>query len=162
MQTPYRCLKGAGVLGAALLAQVAICADYPTTISSFSPLAYWRFNETATSPAAQAFADSSSIGTSIGYAAGPVTNFVPGIVGHAVRFGNGNNQGGHVSATVDVPWNATVNPGAPFTVEGWINQAEATTDTTGLAPFSSMSSYFFGAARSGWLFYVNNTGRVQF
>src|SRR5258706_15907756 len=70
MKTPHLYLKGAGVLGAALLAQVAMCADYPTTISSFSPLAYWRFNETATSPSAQAFADSSSTGTSIGYAAG--------------------------------------------------------------------------------------------
>jgi len=25
-----------------------------------------------------------------------------------------------------------------------------------------MSAYFFGAARSGWLFYVNNTGECNF
>src|ERR1041385_203361 len=111
MKTSHSILRGAGCLGAALLAQVALCADYPTTISSFNPLAYWRFNETAISPAAQTFADSSSVGTSIGYAVGPVTNFVTGIVGRAVRFGNSANQGSYVSAAVDVPWNATVNPG---------------------------------------------------
>jgi len=42
------------------------------------------------------------------------------------------------------------------------DEAEATMIATGLCPFSSMSAYFFGAARSGWLVYVNNTGRVQF
>src|SRR6267378_1626970 len=100
----------------ALAYVTASAADYQSTVLSHSPLAYWRFNETASSPAAQSFADSSSIGTSIGYAAGPVTNFVSGIVGHAVQFGNANNLGGHVPASVDVPWNATINPGAPFTV----------------------------------------------
>jgi hypothetical protein len=162
MKTPHLRLKGAGFLGAALLAQVAMCADYPTTISSFSPLAYWRFNETAASPAAQTFADSSTTGTSLGYAAGPVTNAVAGIVGNAVRFGNAPNQGSYVAASVDVPWNATINPNAPFSVEGWINPADPITDTTGLCPFSSMSTYFFPAARVGWLFYVNNTGTVVF
>jgi hypothetical protein len=158
-------LRSLTLMGAALLASSAPmvnAADYQSTILSHNPLAYWRFNETAASPAAQTIADSSSTGTSIGYAAGPVTSGAPGRVGNGVRFGNAANQGSYVSASVDIPWNATINPGAPFSVEAWVNPADPITDTTGLCPLSSMSSYFFAAARAGWLFYINNAGSVVF
>src|SRR5438552_770327 len=99
----------------------SLAADYPTTVSSFSPLGYWRFNETGSSPAVQSYADSSSVGTSTAYAVGSVTNAVAGIVGNCVRPGNPQNLGSYVAASVDIPWNATINPNAPFTVECWVN-----------------------------------------
>src|SRR5215471_17238385 len=95
----------------------ARAADYPTTVSGLNPIGYWRFNETANSPALNRAADSA--GSSTGYVVGPVTNGAPGIVGNCVRLGNPPNNGSYVVAAVDVPWNATINPGAPFTVEFW-------------------------------------------
>jgi len=163
MKTPPK-LRSFTLMGAALLAGAASmvqAADYQSTVLSHNPLAYWRFNETATSPAIDTISDSSG-GNSTGFAVGPVTNGAPGRIGNGVRFGNSANQGSYVSAAVDIPWNATINPGAPFSVEAWVNPADPITDTTGLCPLSSMSSYFFAAARSGWLFYVNNTGSVVF
>src|SRR5207247_5694112 len=58
--------------------------------------------------------------------------------------------------------NAALNPNPPFSVEFWV-KAAAQGDSTGNCPLSSFAgAYFFPNNRSGWLFYVNSSGRMEF
>src|SRR5207247_1527168 len=90
-------------------------ADFPTTMTGLNPAAWWRFNETAASPAPNIASNWSTLGAAgNGYVLPLATNGVAGRVGNAVQL-NGNS-----SSCVEVPFNATLNPNPPFSVEFWV------------------------------------------
>src|SRR2546430_953600 len=92
MKTHHHLQNPAGFVGAALLAvsiQIATPADYPTTVSSFSPLAYWRLDETAAAPPLNKLANSGSLGSvGDGYAVLDVGKGQAGVVGNSIRLNN--------------------------------------------------------------------------
>ncbi len=132
-------------------------ADFPTTMSGLNPAAWWRLNETAASPVPNIASNWSTLGAvGNGYVLPLATNGVAGRVGNAVQLS------GDPASCVDVPFNATLNPNPPFSVEFWVKGA-AQGDSTGNCPLSSFAgSFFFPNNRSGWLFYLNNNGRMEF
>ncbi len=137
----------AAALGAVLAVPCAR-ADYPSTVSSHNPAAYWRLNETTPVPTDVAI-NSGTVG-----AAGnglyfgvlhPVTGILgPGTDTAATILNNPANNGG--LRRVRVPFNAGLNQAGPFTVEFWAKPAQ---QGTGTCPYSSID---FPNAR-GWLFY---------
>src|SRR5215472_16755796 len=118
------CLPHLARFGTALLAlsgSALQAADYPTTILSHHPAAYWRFNETAPpSPALNLVTNYGSVGSAgDGVAVRQVTKGQPGIVGHSILLYNGGVGSTECDSKVDVPFNAALSPNAPFTVELW-------------------------------------------
>ena len=134
-------------------------SDFPTTLSGLNPAAWWRFNETGASPAPNIASNWSTLGAAAnGYVLPQATNGQAGRVGMAVQL-YGNSDG---SSCVEVPFNPTLNPNPPFSVEFWV-KAAAQGDSTGNCPLSSFAgAFFFPNNRSGWLFYLNNSGRMEF
>ncbi len=131
-------------------------ADFPTSMTNLNPAAWWRFNETAASPAPNIASNWSTLGAAgNGYVLEQATNGVAGRVGNAVQL-IGNN-----SSCVEVPFNPALNPNPPFSLEFWV-EADAQGDATGNCPLSSFNPYFFPNNRSGWLVYLNSGGRFQF
>jgi len=149
----------------ALSSGLATAADYPTTVSSFNPLGYWRLNETASSPALNSVANSSTLGAAAnGYVVLDVTKGQPGIVGNSIRLNNVGNTVGHCGSKVDVPYLAALNPASPFSIEFWTKPGPSLGgDGTGFCPLSCFNPNWYGGGnRSGWLFYVNNNGVWNF
>src|SRR6266850_3539640 len=142
----------------------AQAADYPTTVLSHNPVGYWRFDETASSPPLNKLANSGSVGSiADGIAVADVGKGEPGRVGSCIRLNNPAFDAGHCSSKVDVPFNATLNPAPPFSIEFWAKPNGLGADPTGFCPLSSFNPNGFGGGnRSGYLFYLNNTGRWQF
>src|SRR5439155_19937091 len=139
-------------------------AQYSNAVGSLGPLGYWRFNETAVSPALNKIANSGSLGANAdGNVVLDVGKAEAGIVGSCIRLNNPGNTGGYAGSRVDVPWSAALNPKAPFTIEFWAKPNGLGSDTTGFCPLMSFNPFGYGGGnRSGWLFYLNNTGRWQF
>src|SRR6516165_4737052 len=57
---PTSALFAAALL--ALAVEGVVAADFPTTVLSLNPLAYWRFNETTPSPSPPMVTNSSTLG----------------------------------------------------------------------------------------------------
>src|SRR5437899_3028825 len=97
-------------------------SDYPTTVQSFSPLGYWRLNETGPSPALHSVANSGTLGAAgNGYIVldvGMGESGANSIVGTAARLNNGGVAIGNCGSKIDVPWNSALNP-TTFTIEFW-------------------------------------------
>ena len=145
-----------------LWCSVGQAADYQTTVTGYGPLGYWRFNETAPSPALNKVSNAGSLASAAdGYALN-VTKGEAGIVGNSLKL---VNLGGTVncSSRVDVPYSSPLNPGV-FSVEIWIKPSTyAGTDDTGTCIMTSLNSNGFNSAnRQGWVMYMGNTGRLQF
>jgi hypothetical protein len=158
------CSRVAGTALLALFSAASHGADYATTVLAEGPLAYWRFNETTTSPALNQVANLGSLG---GVANGNLILEVgkgePGMVGKAVRFLNEGNVVGYCGTKIDVPFHPALNPRGPFSFEFWAKPNLLGGDATGSALACSMNPNFFtGGNRSGWLLYMNNAGRWQF
>src|SRR5437867_12743630 len=84
-------------------------ADYATTVLSFNPLAYWRFNETAASPALNKTTNSSSMGSVLdGYVIADAKLGQPGIVGNCVLVTNAatgsGGYAGYCNGKIDIPF----------------------------------------------------------
>src|SRR5436190_4686147 len=95
-----------------LIVSVMLCsltqlwADYASTVQSLNPLGYWRFNETATSPAINKVANSGSLGSiGDGYIVLDVGKGEPGVVGNAIRLNNSGSTVGYAGSKIDVPFN---------------------------------------------------------
>src|SRR5262249_35200437 len=137
--------------GAVLLTCCAVMntrADYASSVLSHSPLGYWRFDEAASSPALNSVANSSPQGHALdGYAVLDLAKGQRGKIGSCIRL---NNAVGitHCSSKVDVPYNATLNPQPPFTVEFWANPNSMPVDANGfgLCPVSSVNPNGFGGS----------------
>src|SRR6185295_6480158 len=64
---------------------------------------------------------------------------------------------------IDVPFNDALNPSYPFSVEFWVKPNHLGGDATGACPLSSFNPNWYGGGnRSGFLFYLSNTGKWQF
>src|SRR5882724_1986066 len=137
-------------------------ADYATTMTTFAPLAYWRFNETATSPALNKTSNSSSMGSILdGYVVADAKLGEPGIVGKSVRITNPGSSAGYCNGKIDIPFNAALNKPGAFSFEFWM-MPNTLGDTAGMAILSSMMNEPVASARSGYLIYVDVTGRMEF
>ncbi len=139
-------------------------ADYATTVMAQNPVAYWRLNETEASPPPNIVANLGTVGSvGNGYIVMDVGKGEAGIVGNAIRLVNAAQSTGMSGSKVDVPFNAALNPAAPFSVEFWAKPHALGTDASGLSPISCFNPNWYGGGnRSGWLFYLNNTGRWNF
>lgn len=156
--------RSALLLGTLALGGGVQASDYPTTIQSLNPLAYWRLDETTASPAINTVANSGTLGSAgNGHIVLDVGKGEPGKVGSAARFVNNGNTVGYCGSKIDVPYNAAINPVAPFSVEFWAKPNSLGADGTGFCPLSCFDPNFYGGAnRSGWLFYLNSAGQWQF
>jgi len=148
----------------ALLCAAAQAADYPTTVLSHNPLAYWRLDEAASSPAINKVANSGSLGSvADGFIVSNVGKGQSGRVGSAIRLTNPSLDAGYCNSKVDVTYNPGLNPAPPFSVEFWAKPNAIGADATGLCALSSFNPNWFGGGnRSGYLFYLSNVGVWQF
>lgn len=138
-------------------------ADYASTVLSHGPLGYWRFDETSSSPALNQVANSSTLGSVVnGNVVMDADKGQPGILGSCVRLRNTGNNIAYCGSKIDVPYHPAINPAPPFSIEFWAKAASLGADSTGFCPVSSMNPHFNSVNRSGWLFYLNNSGRWQF
>src|SRR5262245_43831726 len=127
---------------------VSARADYASTVLSHGPVAYWRFDETNSSPAPFRLANSGTVGSAgDAYALITVTNGVTGKVGNAIRLFNpkvgGNKATQHAETRADVFWNKGLNSPS-FTVEFWVQPTAhsfdaASYDATGSCPISNFN-----------------------
>src|SRR5437867_2682434 len=138
----------AATLLLAFSALLTFGADYATTMTTFAPLAYWRFNETAASPALNKTTNSSSMGSILdGYVVADATLGEPGIVGKCVRITNpGSADAGYCNGKIDVPFNAALNKPGAFSFEFWV-MPNTLGDTAGMCILSSMMNDFVASAR---------------
>jgi hypothetical protein len=149
----------------ALAYATASAADYPTTVTAFNPLGYWRLDETTAAPTVNKVANVGSLGSAAdGFVVLDVIKGEPGVVGNAIRLNNPGPNTAQCGSKVDVTYNAGLNPVPPFSVEFWAKPNSLSgTDSTGVCPLSSFDPNNFGGAnRSGYLFYCNNVGQWQF
>ncbi|MEI9961280.1 MAG: LamG domain-containing protein [Limisphaerales bacterium] len=137
-------------------------ADYASTVESFNPLAYWRFDETVATPPLNTVSNYGTLGgIANGYAMNNATKGQPGIVSNSIRFSNPGNVVGLSSNKVEIPYNPALNS-IPFSVEFWAKPNSLGNDSAGFCPVSSLDPNWYPGNRSGWLFYVNNTGVWSF
>jgi hypothetical protein len=159
-----RCALAASAL-ATLTCMSALASDYPTTVLSHNPLAYWRFDETAAAPPLNIISNYGSLGrVGDGRVILDVGKGEAGVVGSSIRLNNPGVTIGHCGSKVDVPFNSAISRNAPFTIEFWAKpNALPASDATGICPITCLDPNWYGGAnRTGWLFYVNNTGRWNF
>src|SRR5207248_2883260 len=114
---------------------LAVRADYSNTVGTLGPLGYWRFNETAASPALNKVANLGSVGSAgDGYIVLDVGKGQAGKFNNCIRLVNTGNTVAYCGSKVDVPFNAALNPNFPFSVEFWANPSGLGTDSTGFSP----------------------------
>lgn len=164
MKKPQTCRPLLGGFLATMLATAAIAqSDFPTTVESLNPIGYWRFNETTPSPALNKAVNASPLGSILD--AGVILDVgkgEPGVVGKAVRLSNPGVAAGYCGSKLDVPFNAALNKSGPFSVELWFKPASLGSDATGMAVLSSLMGDFSPSTRSGYLIYINSSGRFEF
>ena len=135
-----------------MLSVAAANADYSSTILADHPAAYYRMEE---APGAGTAADSSGNGFNGGISYDLDINSIPdypklgqngiGTNSYLFHVYSDTNAQTHVS-DIDVPFNPTLNPQGPFSVEFW---ARATSDANNYCvPVGSVGSY-----PNGWDFY---------
>jgi Concanavalin A-like lectin/glucanases superfamily len=132
-----------------LTISAASAADYPSTVLSDNPKAYYRLNDSTTR--APVNKNSGSLG-----AAGDATNDLAGVVHPfpGALAGDGNRaEFFDFSSRTEVPWNAAFNPPntQPFTVEAWFYPASDQT-ANGQCPINNRYAPS-GANRQGWVFF---------
>jgi len=146
----HRALRQKSVWAAVtLLAALSLpAADYPSTVLSDGPRAYYRLNDDTSR--ATIFQNDGSLG-----AAGNATNdlgvvrSMPGVLaGDADRAAFFD-----FTSRTEIPWNSALNPPntQPFTVEAWFYPASDQT-ATGQSPMNNRYAYS-GATRQGWVFF---------
>ena len=133
----------------ALCAGLTARADYSTTVMSLKPAGYWRLNETAAVPAPDWATNSGTAGFSAygAYLSGVVHPSTGALVAQP-----NDGAAGFSGNRVSIPYNAALNPNAPFSVECWVYK------TAGAGyPLSPLSSISTTVNRQGWLIYDNGT-----
>src|SRR5439155_12330445 len=100
-----------------------LLSSYSGIVSSFSPLGYWRLNETTQPPTTLVASNRGTLG-----ATGNGTYFGgnPGAPG-ALR--GSADTAARFNGAVVVPYIPALSLNAPFTVEGWFKAAATTTST---------------------------------
>jgi len=129
---------------------------YAKSILAQGPLAYWRFNDSVSSPVLDLAQNLGSLGAA-GNGAYTAPHGVPGALpgnpaATAARFDGTSAQ------SVTVPFNAGLNPAAPFSVEGWFKPAWAVPPSGQSSLAAAISSVHIADPRSGWLIYQSVDG----
>lgn len=140
----------------ALLASVAttVRADYPSTVTSLGPVAYWRLGETVQPPPADVAFNIGSLGDSaVGYYLGTAIHPSSGALAGTTE--SGATYDATANSQTLVPYIPEMHPAAPFTVEAWLNPGAA---LEGGTLTCAISAGQFGDPRSGWLIYQSATG----
>lgn len=149
-----------------LLPDLAVRADYPAVILADHPAAYYRLEETNTASNVALDSSGNSINGNYNYDFGTNTANVaatypllgqPGIGTNSALFHVYTDTNASVhSATVEVPYNPSLNPQGPFAVEFW---ARPTSDNGGdyAIPVGNFGGY---GNDSGWHFY-QSPGRLN-
>jgi hypothetical protein len=139
---------------AAILTIPAARADYPSTVLSLGPVAYYRLNETTPVPADTATNLGTAGVTGTGFYINSPAHQSPGaLVGStdtAVGF-NGSSQ------RVATLYDSSISPTGPFTAEAWVNAAGAGSSSVPPCPLSFWSQPD-ASRRTGWLIYEWDTG----
>jgi hypothetical protein len=160
------------VAGAIMIGALAIlparAQNFTNILEAQSPIDWWRFDETTTSPVINTVSNQGTAGAiGTGYVIGGVLLGVPGVIGTSAYLTNSGQNVGNCTARIDIPNNPVFNPEPPFTIEFWAkpNSPFAPVDDesppTGLAAVSSISvagSGSFEGARSGYIFYASPVG----
>lgn len=142
---------------AAALFAASAMADYSSTVLSYSPLGYWKLNETNL-PTADVATNTGTLGAAGNgfYASGAVHPSTGAIVAEssdsAAKFPDVSGN------RVVVPWSSQLASASPFTVEFWANPTATNSgDSSTMCPVSHTQ---FGepagagdGTRKGWLFY---------
>ena len=140
------------VLATGLLALATVLparADYPSTVLSYNPAAYWRLNETAPVPIADQAANSGSVGAVANafYKGATYTHPTAGALAGDVNGAVTLSGSGYVAAPYIPSFNSKV-----FTVEAWLNP-DAVSGTV-----CALSSVNFTTYRQGWILYTSAAG----
>lgn len=146
-------MKLSGLVALLASAATSVMADYPSTVSSLNPIAYWRLGETTQPPTADSAFNLGTLGNSaIGYYLGTALHPTPGAL--AAGSATAATFDGTANSVMRVPHQPAINP-AQFTAEVWLNPAIENAAGTLTCPISIGA---FGAPRSGWLIYQANNG----
>ena len=135
----------AGAVFVALVVSPLARADYQSTVLSQSPVGYWRLNETLQPQNIAGAANSGTLGASVlgTYNSFPTRGLTGPFAGSTAVGLDGSAQ------TITTPWQAGINP-SPFSVELWINPAQASF-------FGYVgSSVHIASPRSGWYLAQDN------
>lgn len=141
--------------GLGFTADTNVAAD----VLADAPVGYWRLNEVTTNGGAANLGSLGGAGNASYTAnmtvnvAGPQPAAFPGFEGTntGARFNGANSR-------TEVPYNATLNPNGPFSVEFWV---KPNANTGGFqCPVSSQN--FSGSGRDGFLFYQNAGASWEF
>jgi len=146
-------LRTAACAAALALSVASAVADYSSTLTSLSPVGYWRLNE-PTQPVVPTYplTNNSSAGSALNglYYGVPTLQDVGAVSGDAGANFNGSSQ------YAEVPYAAALNPTGPFTVEFWAYP----TNVSAGAKSSVVSRYIpvtgGPAGQRGYLFFANN------
>jgi hypothetical protein len=159
--TLLKWFSGIVALGAALTNPAL--AQYSNTVASYGPIGYWTLDDATTSPAQKRVVNAGPLGSvADGFAIGSATMGAPGKLGGCVQLNNLSGAG-LCESKIDVPFNYALNKDGAFTVEHWVKLGTGTVaDATGYATVWSLMNDFASAARIGYGFYVNSSGRPEF
>jgi hypothetical protein len=124
---------------------------YSSTISGFSPLGYWRLNETN---AAMIGGTALNLGNA-GHAADGVFSGALAWVTGALRGDADTAVGFNGASEITVPHIPALTLNPPFTIEAWVTPTTVQTNGNLVCPLACGE---FGTNRSGWLIYQSATG----
>ncbi|MBX3744001.1 MAG: LamG domain-containing protein [Verrucomicrobiae bacterium] len=133
---------------AVLAGLTSVQADYPSTVQSDQPLAYYQLDDDTSRDGVNRNAGSVGASGDATQDLGRVHSIPGAIVGDGNRavFFDGTSR-------TQVPWNAAMNPARtePFTVEAWFKPSSDQA-VPGQAPLSNRYAYP-GADRTGWVYF---------
>lgn len=149
-------LKFASLIAVVLCAKSTVLADYPSTVSGLSPVAYWRLGETIQPPAADSSPNLGSLGDAalayyLGASSHPATGALTGRPDSGVAFDGSANTFAYV------PYNPDMHVPAPFTAEVWLNPEVEHAAGSGTLT-CAISAGQFASPRTGWLIYQSESG----
>ncbi len=124
-------------------------ADYPSEVLADGPLAYYRLNESVTTPTFDTIVNSGTLGAAVnGIYSGSVTHPVSGIL-------PANGAASANGTILSVAYNAGLNPAGAFTIEAWLKPSVANGAGVLTCALASMHA---ASPRTGWLIYQSDTG----
>ncbi len=153
-----RILLWGAVACAALFTTRPARADYPSTVTGFGPLAYYRLNDTGSVPIPDIATNLGTLGARFnGFYQGDIQHpFAPGALVGEPNDNCVNCPGG--GGKVGVGYDPLINPTGPFSAEVWANPTAISGSQYPLGPLSSLyyDANVASAARAGWLIYQNS------
>lgn len=129
--------------------------NYPDTVQSQSPIVYYRFNDPVTAPPPPDVAtNNGSLGTAgDGLYINCPTHPLPSALAQ-FQTGDASASFDGQSQSVDVPYNAALNPAGPFTIEVWARL----TAFTNFNRVVLASRWIATGVQQGYQLLVRNTG----